>query len=251
MCTVVFLRRPDHPWPLILGANRDEMANRPWRTPGRHWPDREDVTAGMDELAGGSWLGINDTGIVAGILNRKDSLGPDPKLRSRGELVLEALDHADAIDAAKALSDLDPGAYRSFNLFIADNRDAYWLRSLGASTGKIEMFPIPEGVSMLTAWDLNAAESGRTRHYLPEFEAAAAPDPDREDWQAWEALLAGRNFETGAESSEAMLVETDRGFGTLSSSLIALGAPSDGKAPRIWRFSDNPGQSNSFKNTRF
>ena len=104
MCTVVFLRRPDHRWPLMLAANRDEMADRPWRKPGRHWPDRPDVIAGQDELAGGSWLGINDAGVVAGILNRKDSLGPDPALRSRGELVLEALDHADAVAASSPQS---------------------------------------------------------------------------------------------------------------------------------------------------
>ena len=29
MCTVVVLRRPGHDWPLILAANRDEMAERP------------------------------------------------------------------------------------------------------------------------------------------------------------------------------------------------------------------------------
>lgn len=251
MCTVVFLRRPEHRWPLILGANRDEMADRPWRPPGRHWPDREDITAGMDELAGGSWLGMNDTGVVAGVLNRKDSLGPDPNLRSRGELVLESLDHADAVEAAKALSELDPGAYRSFNLFIADNRDAYWLRSLGPAAKQVELFEVPEGISMLTAWDLNAAESGRTRHHLPLFEASDPPDPDREDWQGWEALLASRDFEPAAGPAEAMLVETDRGFGTLSSSLIALEAPAEGETRQIWRFSDNPGVLSSFKNTSF
>jgi len=84
MCTVVILRRPGHAWPIIIAANRDEMANRPWLPPGRHWPDRADVVAGIDQLAGGTWLGINDLGVVAGILNRRNSLGHDPRLRSRG-----------------------------------------------------------------------------------------------------------------------------------------------------------------------
>ena len=60
MCTLVILRRPDHPWPVMIGANRDEMIGRPWLPPARHWPDRPEVVAGHDELAGGSWLGIND-----------------------------------------------------------------------------------------------------------------------------------------------------------------------------------------------
>ena len=131
MCTVVFLRRPDHRWPLILAANRDERIARPWQAPGRHWPDRPDVVAGRDELAGGTWLGLNHSGVVAAVMNREGSLGPDPEKRSRGELPLEALDHADADAAVEALSHLDGAAYRPFNLVIADNRDAYWLKSTG------------------------------------------------------------------------------------------------------------------------
>ena len=77
MCTVVLLRRPDHDWPLILGANRDEMVGRPWKPPARHWPDRPEVVAGLDELALGSWLGCNDHGVVAAILNRHGTLGPE------------------------------------------------------------------------------------------------------------------------------------------------------------------------------
>ena len=78
MCSVVIDYRPDADWPVILAANRDEMLDRPWDPPGRHWPDRPNVVAGRDRLAGGSWLGLNDEGVVAGILNRVDSLGPNP-----------------------------------------------------------------------------------------------------------------------------------------------------------------------------
>ena len=245
MCTVVFLRRPDHRWPLLLAANRDEMADRPWQMPGRHWPDRPEVTAGRDQLAGGSWLGLNDTGVVAGILNRKDSLGPDPALRSRGELVLEALDHPDAVVAAEALAELDPRSYRSFNLFVADNRDAWWVRSLGPDgPPRVELRPIPEGLSMMTAWDLDAPGSARTRLYRPRFAAAPTPDPDAGGWAAWEALLASRDYEDGTGPGEAMNVVTGRGFGTLSSSLIALAEPGAPKPAKLWRFAaGRPGEA--------
>ena len=133
MCTLVLLRRPGNGWPLILGANRDEMHDRPWTAPGRHWPDRPEVVAGRDDLAGGSWLGLNDEGVVAAILNRRGTLGPAPGLRSRGELVLDALDHADARDAADALAALDARAFRPFNLVVADDRDAFWLRARGSA----------------------------------------------------------------------------------------------------------------------
>ncbi|MBC7136606.1 MAG: NRDE family protein, partial [Oceanibaculum nanhaiense] len=70
MCTVILLHRPGHDWPILIAANRDEMAGRPWQSPARHWEDRPDVTAGLDVLAGGSWLGLNDHGVAAAILNR-------------------------------------------------------------------------------------------------------------------------------------------------------------------------------------
>ena len=226
MCTLVILRRPGHDWPVLIAANRDEHASRPWRTPGRHWPDRPDVVAGMDEFAGGTWLGLNDHGVVAGVLNRPDSLGPDPALRSRGELVLEALDHADAVAAATALAALDGRSYRSFNLVVADNRDAYWLRGFGANgDGRVAPGEIGEGLSMVTAHDPNdEAGSARTRLYLPLFRDAAAPDPASGDWSSWTALLAARESLPGAGPGEAMTVVTDTPFGTLSSSLIGLAA---------------------------
>ena len=121
MCTLVILRRPGHDWPVLIAANRDEMIDRSWLPPGRHWPDRAQVTAGQDELAGGTWLGVNDDGLVAGILNRTGALGPAAGKRSRGELVLDALDHADAAASACALADIDGEAYRPFNLVVADS----------------------------------------------------------------------------------------------------------------------------------
>src|ERR1700760_2569124 len=153
MCTLVILRRPDHRGPVLIGANRDEMIDRPWEPPGRHWPDRPEVVAGLDRLAGGSWLGFNDWGVAAAVLNRHGSLGPAPGQRSRGELVLEALDHPDAVAAAEALAHLDPAASRTFNLIIADNRDAFWLRH--ADGQNIDAWPIPEGLSLIDSGELN------------------------------------------------------------------------------------------------
>ena len=223
MCSVVILRRPGLDWPVLLGANRDEMSQRPWLPPGRHWPDRPWVVAGLDQQAGGSWLGLNDHGLVAGIMNRPQSLGPAAGKRSRGELVLEALDHADARAAAAALAELDPDAYRPFNLILADNTEAFWIRHAGAS---IDAAAIPPGLSMLTAHDLNdAAGSRRIGHFLPLFRAAPAPDPAAGDWRAWQALLGSRSFAPGAGPHDAMTILGENGFATLSSALIALPGP--------------------------
>ena len=137
---------------MLLAANRDEMHDRPSAPPARHWEDRPDVVAGLDRLGGGSWLGINDHGLVAAVMNRQGSLGPAEGKRSRGELVLEALDHAEAGEAARALADLNPDAYRPFNLFVGDPRSAFWLRLRGEGTpAPVELFEVPRGLHMLTA----------------------------------------------------------------------------------------------------
>jgi hypothetical protein len=218
MCTLVILRRPGHDWPVIVAANRDEMVDRPWQEPARHWPDRPEVVAGRDVLAGGSWLGINDFGVVAGVLNRHGSLGPAPGQRSRGELVLEALDHADAKAAATALGALEPAAYRTFNLIIADNTDAFWLRHADPTgTLPITVAPIPPGLSLIAAGDLDDRETPRLNRFRPLFAAAPPPDPDAGDWAAWERLLT-----EGDQPDSAMRFLTERGFGTVSSALIAL-----------------------------
>ncbi len=227
MCTVMMLRRPGQDWPFLLGGNRDEMQHRPWKAPGRHWPDREDVIAGLDETAGGSWLGVNEKGVMAVILNRYGTLGPAPDKRSRGELVLEALDHHDAVAAAQALADLRTEAYRSFNLVIADNRDAFWLRNLGQAEGQIDVIPIPEGASMLSAFDLNDLDqSARLKTHFHHFEAASPPTPDQPDgFKDWITVLSSRARGETNDPGAAMTVERPDGFGTVSSSFVALPSP--------------------------
>jgi hypothetical protein len=257
MCSVVLLRRPGSAWPLLVAANRDEALSRPWQPPGRHWPDRAEVVAGRDELAGGSWLGINDQGVVAAVLNRVGTLGPATGKRSRGELVLDALDYDDAASAAAALAALDPDAYPPFNLVVADPVNGYWLRrSEGlpsfafrasdgrlrtidpaqmpeatppATGGNIERFSIPEGLSMITAHDLDDPASPRIRLHRRRFAAAPVPEPAAGDWAGWIACLASRDPED--DPRNAMTIVTGRDYGTVCSSLIAL--PADG-APRLW-----------------
>lgn len=238
MCTLVILRRPQSRWPVLVAANRDEMAGRPWKPPGRHWPDRPEVVAGQDELAGGSWLGINHMGVTAAILNRVGTLGPQAGKRSRGELVLEALDHNDAVDAAEALAHLDGRAYRPFNMIVADNRDAYWVRADGSP--KVQVMPMAEGLHIITALDLNDPASPRVAAYAPRFAAAAIPDPDAGDWAEWKRLMADTGTGPDGEEAAAMCFTRDNGFGTVSSSLIAL--PEIGaEHPPQWLFApDRP-----------
>ena len=246
MCTFVILRRPGHDWPVLIAANRDEMIDRAWRAPGRHWPDRAQVTAGQDALAGGTWLGVNDDGVCAGILNRTGALGPAAGKRTRGELVLDALDHADAAAAAMALADIDGDAYRPFNLVVADSEEAFWLRHDG---GRAPVFhALPEGLSMFTARERNDSESARIRTHLGAFEAATPPAPEQEAWEDWAALLARGADESGGDPEAVMCIEPTGGFGTVNASLIALPRPGRPDVNPVWLFAPGPPNRHPFEN---
>jgi len=168
-------------------------------------------------------LGMNDQALIAALMNRKDFLGPAPGKRSRGELVLEALDHVEAKAAASALANLDPDAYRPFNLAVADSKDAYWLRHGG--DGEIQIHAIPPGLHMLSATELDDMGYPRIRSYLQRFRSAEVPDPQHDHWQAWKDLLASRTYPAEAGPIAAMnLEELPDGTETVSSALIGVPA---------------------------
>ena len=233
MCTLVILHRPGHPWPLLLAGNRDEMPDRPWLPPARHWEERPEVVAGLDLLAQGSWMGVNDHGLVSVAMNRHGTLGPDPNKRSRGELVLEALDHAEAEQAAAALAALRPAAYRPFNLFVGDPRHAFIVRNDGV---EVDVYPVAPGLHMLTAYELDDARDPRILLHLPRFRAADPPDPDRGDWKQWPRLLASPESLDPGQRTGAMCLRLESGLATLSSSLIALPRYPGPETPPQWQF---------------
>jgi hypothetical protein len=234
MCTVVLLIRPNHAWPVILAANRDEMLDRAWDLPAEHWANRPGVVAGRDRSAGGTWMGMNRAGVVAAVLNRPGSLGPAAGKRSRGELPLLALEHATAAAAAAALAGLDAGAWRSFNLVVADNSGAVFLRGLGQ--GRPQTQQLAPGLHMVTAHDPDDWESPRVARHLARFQAAEPPGPH--GWRAWQEILSDRSGKAG----EQINVVPRGGFGTVCSSLVAL--PREDRP--IWLFSAGPPHATPF-----
>jgi hypothetical protein len=219
----------------LVAANRDELATRPSRAPGPHWPDRPGVIAGLDLQSGGSWLGVNGQGVIAAVLNREGTLGPSPGMRTRGELVLEALDHAEASAAAGALADLEPSAYRPFNLVVADPRRAYWIRHDGE--GAIHVHPIPSGLHMLCARELDDPSDPRIAAQRMRFVAAPVPDPEGARWDAWQRLL-GAGAPTDYPPEASMVVIREDGFGTRSAALIAIPAYPGYGAAVHWRHAE-------------
>ena len=204
MCTLILLRRPGHDWPVIIGANRDEMIDAAVagsrRATGPTGP-RSSPGATSSPAARGSASTITASPPACSTGTARS--GPAPGQRSRGELVLEALDHADARAAAEALAALEPSAYRTFNLIVADNRDAFWLRHADPSgTLPVSVTPIGEGLPMIAAGDLDDRDAA-ARAYRPLFAAAPPPDPDARRLGGLGAAAARRGHRRAGRSRRA------------------------------------------------
>src|ERR687893_2597051 len=97
MCLLVFASRLGAELALAVGANRDEQLERlavPLEVLQATGPR---VLGGRDLLAGGTWLAVNELGVVAGITNRPlVEQGRDASKRSRGELPVALASHGSA-----------------------------------------------------------------------------------------------------------------------------------------------------------
>jgi len=173
-------------------------------------------------------MGVNARGVVAAVLNRPGSLGPAAGKRSRGELPLHALMQGSVNDAAGTITALDAGAWRSFNLVLADRTGAVFVRGLGY--GRAEACSLLPGLHMVTAHDPDDPESPRVAMHLARFRAASAPEPG--NWRAWQDIVSDQSGEPG----EQINVVPRGGFGTVCSSLLAL--PQEG--PPEWLFAAGP-----------
>lgn len=224
MCTIIAAVQVWPNYPLVIAANRDEALDRPASEP-RVWAPGEvaarRVLAPRDLRAGGTWLGINDTGLFVGITNRRAV--PDPRRRSRGELVFEALGAADHRQARARVAKLSARDYNPFHLLFADRSGASVIWSDGERLHELEL---GRGVHWLTERSFGAAASGR--HAILERRAeqlAAGPAPDVEGWRS---ILADH----GPHDPGPLAIRLDGvcvhaqpiNYGTRSSSVIELGA---------------------------
>lgn len=121
MCTLALYLRVFPGYSLVVAANRDEHYDRPSAPPaiiGRS----PTIVAGRDLRAGGTWLGMNEYGLLVGILNRRQQPGSVAQnaYRSRGLLCLDLLRLSQVADVDQALLDLAPEDYQPFTIVCAD-----------------------------------------------------------------------------------------------------------------------------------
>jgi len=226
MCTLLVAPRV---WPetrLVVAANRDELYARP-ASPPRVWERGERrFFAPRDDVAGGSWIGVAESGLFVGVTNR--SIGGGPSIiskdrRSRGALVLDALGCETVAEALEVVRGHGPEAHNPFHLVLVDATDAMVIWSDGWT---LHEDPLAEGaVHPVTERSYGAAPSRRDE-YLVERGAGlvAAPEPTPEQWRA---LLGLRFDHASADPMEAFddvcVAVPEWGYGTRSSTWVRIG----------------------------
>jgi Transport and Golgi organisation 2 len=204
MCTLVLLQRPSEL--LAVSGNRNELLSRPASGP----MVERGILAPRDELAHGSWLGLNRHGLFVCVTNRRGAM-IDPARKSRGLLVLEALQARSARGLHDALLELRGDRHNGFHLVYADLRDAFVSWSDGYA---VQHLPLPPGqVHVITERSFGAGEGERERSVADAF---ARLDLEVHAWRPPMTVHA-------REPLESACVHADNiGYGTRSSLQLVL-----------------------------
>ncbi|HYO54368.1 NRDE family protein [Archangium sp.] len=235
MCTIVILRHVHPGYPLVLAANRDELYARPAAGP-QVLSLAPRVVGGRDLERQGTWMGVTEDGLFVGLTNQRGAVNLTRAPRSRGEVVMHALQSGGVGGVDRYLAGLDPREYNPFNLLYGD---AGVLRVAYArpDSERVRQEDVPPGVHVLPndVLDTPALPKVARARKLAE-KAARKPWP--EAVQVLQAMLADHLLpehmpellleEEGLpEMSErirqyqALCIHTP-GYGTRSSAIVAL-----------------------------
>jgi uncharacterized protein with NRDE domain len=112
-------------FPLVVAANRDEHFSRPSAAP-RLLANHPAIFGGQDLAAGGTWLGVNEHGLVAAVVNRRAG-APTPAAapKSRGLLCLDMLRVKTTAEAEEQLKREDGSRCQPFALLVASAQAAF------------------------------------------------------------------------------------------------------------------------------
>ena len=211
-------------FPVLVAANRDEHYDRPSAAP-YLWSTRPSVVAGKDLRAGGTWLGINEHGLLVGILNRRSNGEPDPLLksrtRSRGLLCLDILGFKSAA-AACAFINRHEEIYQPFTVVFADRREAWLAYNIRQ---KIETRKLDEGLHVYSSVAEFAVRSEKVDRAHVQFtqvvEELRSNCSDKSVWaRSLRKVLGDHTLGNGSnDPRDAICVHGDVA-GTVSSTII-------------------------------
>jgi uncharacterized protein with NRDE domain len=255
MCTLIVRHGLDGWCSTLVAANRDEFYDRPASGPTllRSTPQ---IVGGRDDRAGGTWFALTPDGLFLGLTNQRSFGMRDDALRSRGELVIEALSAGRFEDVKRYLEQVDARAYNEFNLIFGDGERV--CAAYGrASSPTVELEPLGAGVHVLCNDRLGSPEFPKAEEARAKVEsipsepwlrmkprlAEVLSDRSLPDASALPPLPPDAPFDAEmARRLQAICVKTPV-YGTVSASLAAL---SSGRVER-YAFCDGPPDEGEFE----
>lgn len=169
MCTVTLHRAPNT---LLVTMNRDEALVRGPETPPQHHSGGgASWIAPHDSDRGGTWMGVNQFGVVACLLNAyrpDEDLRPHPErpYPSRGAIIPSILPLGPFPEVERHLREtFDPSLYPSFTLYAAglDHANSYeWYRDGGWN---IQPVSNPWHMRTSSGWDTADVTAWRTNRF--------------------------------------------------------------------------------------
>ena len=233
MCTLFIHRSKNSNWPILIANNRDEYLARTFKSPGYHW--NNSIFAGKDILAGGSWLGLNENGLCAAILNRASNKLKDKNLNSRGKIIIDILKESDAKSALKYIESYFKKDTRFFNLFISDYKNAFWIKY---DQNEFKSFVVPYGFSIIDNYGLNDDKSPKQKLYRDIFLKKKLPNPSINYFKSWQELLFQEDKYNNINLSSVFVKDKNNNYGTVCSSIIGLPNKKKIKNNMVWLYSE-------------
>jgi uncharacterized protein with NRDE domain len=228
VCTLALYLNVFADLPLLVAANRDEHFDRPSAPPAEIAGDPR-MVAGRDLRMGGTWLGVNDYGLLVGILNRRqnDNGNTEPVMamtRSRGLLCMDLLrckSIAEGFDFIAA----HQAAYCPFTLIFAERQSAGV--AYNNHNSKIVSKRLEPGLHVFSSaaeLDLNSAKADRAH---PRFAPLKdRPLTSRAEPATWlgdlRGVLADHTLRDGSNDPGDAICVHRQSTGTVSSSVVAM-----------------------------
>lgn len=125
MCLITFAYNQHPRYKLIIAANRDENYHRPTRA-ARFWDSHNNILAGKDLKAGGTWMGISRSGRFSAITNYRDPNATREDPPSRGHLVLYFLKQSESPEVYLEQVHQKADRYNGFNLLTGTTDNLYY-----------------------------------------------------------------------------------------------------------------------------
>jgi len=214
MCLLVLAWRAHPRYRLILAANRDEFHERP-SEPLAKWPAPNDILAGRDVRAGGTWLGLDRARRFGIVTNFRELQRPRRSAPSRGRLIPDYLASGMAPEPHLARLETDAPGYSGFNLILGD------LEQLWYASNRLDQFAraLPAGIHGLSNEFLDSPwpKLQRVRRNFESWLDGAADVASTEAVPALLAMLADRTPAPEGAASTGLSAEWER---TLSSPFV-------------------------------